>query len=281
MAALAQLTPGTVSHVLDERYYFEDGGVVFLCENKLYKLHKTRLTLKSEFFKDLFDVPQNIEAVVDSQDDHHPVNLNGSGIKDLDFRHLLLWPFIYKDKLPDPTPLQFFLTHLPTHADFSPAIQLKLSRQYSLDRWVEPAFRALMQRPLAEITVTDAEHIGVGTYYQLVQLKCKVADHKVALAFCPPDVNHSFSCLDRNLCSRIWESFWWGGYAKQLLHPDNKKSPTSIFLELDSTKGVLAEMNKLCLQNTLDTMWENNPFNEEQELAEEAYKDLCAWMNTL
>ncbi|KAJ6459864.1 hypothetical protein C8R45DRAFT_1180607 [Mycena sanguinolenta] len=138
-----------------------------------------------------------------------------------------------------------------------------------------------MQRPLAEITVTDAEHIGVGIYYQLVQLKCKVADHKVALAFCPPDVNHSFSRLDENLCSRIWESFWWGGYTKQLLHPDNKKSPTSIFLELDSTKGVLVEMNKLCLQNTLDTIWENNPFNEEQELAEEAYKDLCAWMNTL
>jgi hypothetical protein len=108
-----------------------------------------------------------------------------------------------------------------------------------------------------------------------------VADHKVALVFHPPDVNHSFSCLDENLCSRIWESFWWGGYSKQLFHPDNKKPPASILLELDPTKGLLTQMNKICLQNTMEAIWENNPFNEEQELADDAYGKLCAWMDTL
>ncbi|KAJ7804245.1 hypothetical protein B0H14DRAFT_3154063 [Mycena olivaceomarginata] len=135
-------------------------------------------------------------------------------------------------------------------------------------------------RPLTEITLADAEHIGVVTYYKLVQLKCEVADHKVALAFHPPDVNHSFSCLNENLCSRIWESFWWGGYSKQLFHPDNKKPPASILLELDPTKGLLTQMNKICLQNTMEAIWENNPFNE-QELADDAYSKLCAWMDTL
>ncbi|KAF7357895.1 BTB domain-containing protein [Mycena venus] len=299
MAEESGSSPDIVSRVRDVRYYFEDGGVVFLCENKLYKLHKTRLALKSEFFTELFEVPQDPNSVVHGHDDNHPVNLNESGITDLDFRHLLI--FLYdQDELPNPTPLQFFFsvlhlsmlwriqsgvkyvtTHLPNHADFTPAIQLKLSRQYSLDDWAGPAFRTLIQRPLAEITLADAEHIGVVTYYKLVQLKCEVADHKVALAFHPPDVNHSFSCLDENLCSRIWESFWWGGYSKQLLHPDNKKSPASILLELDPTKGLLAQMNKVCLQNTMEAIWENNPFDEEQELADDAYSKLCAWMDTL
>ncbi|KAF7355889.1 BTB domain-containing protein [Mycena venus] len=280
MAEESGSSPDIVSRVRDVRYYFEDGGVVFLCENKLYKLHKTRLALKSEFFTELFEVPQDPNSVVHGHDDNHPVNLNESGITDLDFRHLLI--FLYdQDELPNPTPLQFFFsvlhlsmlwriqsgvkyvtTHLPNHADFTPAIQLKLSRQYSLDDWAGPAFRTLIQRPLAEITLADAEHIGVVTYYKLMSTIPSAAS-------------------TRTYAPGSGSLFWWGGYSKQLLHPDNKKSPASILLELDPTKGLLAQMNKVCLQNTMEAIWENNPFDEEQELADDAYSKLCAWMDTL
>ncbi|KAJ6585821.1 hypothetical protein B0H19DRAFT_1250587 [Mycena capillaripes] len=127
----------------------------------------------------MFEVPQQPGSVVDGQDDDHPINLNASGIKDLDFRHLLV--FLYDQvEIPDPTPLQFYFsvrhlsimwriqpgvkyvtTHLPSHPDFTPAMQIKLSRQYTLEDWAGPAFRTLIERPLTAITLADAEHMGV------------------------------------------------------------------------------------------------------------------------
>ena len=180
-----------------------------------------------------------------------------------------------------PSGIRYATTQLPSHPDFTPAIQIQLSRQYDIQDWVDPAFRDLIQRPLNQITVSDAEHMGVVAYHKLVQVKCKLAEHKVGLAFNPPDVHHSFSCRDENACSRLWEWFWWGGYAKQLLHPDTKKTPAAIMLELDPTKGPIAHMNRRCLENTMEGVWEENPFNDEQEFVDEASNDLSSWMRSL
>ncbi|KAJ7025145.1 hypothetical protein C8F04DRAFT_1300529 [Mycena alexandri] len=293
---LSPMTPP----VRDVRYYFEDGGVIFLCQNVLYKLHKSRLSLKSEFFMEMFELPHNPDPNAgNGQDDDHPISLDESHIENTDFRHLLI--FLYdQDDLPNPTSLEFFVSvlrlstvwripsgvkyvkaHLPSHPDFSAAIQLKLSRQYEVDGWAAPAFRTLMELPLDRTTLSDAENMGVIAYYKLAQLKYKVAEFKTALAYHPPDVIHSFGCTDENICSRIWESFWWGGFAKQLLHPDNQKPPAAILLEVDSTKGLLTQMNKICLQNTMEYIWENNPFDEEQVLADAAWADLSDWLFTL
>ncbi|KAJ7465666.1 hypothetical protein FB451DRAFT_1402676 [Mycena latifolia] len=294
-----QATPVSTRPLRDERYYFSDGGAIFLCQSVLYNLHKTRLTMKSEFFMEMFDLPQNGQCVVDGRDDEHPINLDHSGITNLDFRYLLV--FLYdQDEVPVPTPLQYYFSvlhlsklwripsgikytilHLPSHPDFTPAIQIRLSRQYDITDWADPAFRNLVQRPLSQITLSDAEHMGVVAYYKLVQVKCKLEEHKVGLAFNPPDVYHSFSCMDENECSRLWEWFWWAGYAKHLLHPENKKTPAAIMLELDVKKGIIARMKPACLENTLEAIWDQNPFNDEKEFVDEAASDLSAWMTTL
>lgn len=92
--------------IRDERYYFDDGAVIFSvrhshslglnitifttfqCDGILYKLHKSRLTMKSEFFKNMFELPQRDEE--EGQDDEHPIHLSDDNI---DFRHLLV--FLY------------------------------------------------------------------------------------------------------------------------------------------------------------------------------------------
>ncbi|KAJ7741907.1 hypothetical protein B0H14DRAFT_2637752 [Mycena olivaceomarginata] len=201
----------------------------------------------------MFEVPQQPGAVVDGHNDDHPLNLNISDIKNADFRHLLV----------------FLYDHLGCRASTT------LTTGWS------PAFQSLMQCPISEITLSDAEHMGVVAYHKLAQFKWKVADFKTALAFHPPDVSHSFGCLDENVCSRVWETFWWGGYAKQLLHPDNKIPAAAILLELDPTKGLLSHMNRICLRNTMDSIWENNPFSDEQGFVDDAEKDLTRWMDTL
>lgn len=96
----------TTRPVRDTRYYFSDGGIVFLvsiplnqtrhlclteqiqCDGVLYNLHKTRLTLKSEFFKNMFELPQGKEKEGDN--DEHPIKLSENNT---DFRHLLV--FLY------------------------------------------------------------------------------------------------------------------------------------------------------------------------------------------
>ncbi|KAJ7764597.1 hypothetical protein DFH07DRAFT_738230 [Mycena maculata] len=288
------------SPIRDARYYFSDGVVVLLCQGVLYKLHKTRLSMKSEFFLDLFKFPQNTSTtVVDGQDDDHPLRLDDSGIQNVDFRHLLV--FLYdQDEIVAPAALQFHLSvlklsmlwripsgikyvkqQLPSHPEFTPAIQIQLSRQYDIIDWAGPAFRDLIEQPLDDIKLADSKHMGIVAFYKLIQVKHRVADYKVAMAFHPPDVHHSFGCDDENACSRLWESFWWGGFAKQLLHPNNKKKPAEILLELNPNKGVLSHMHPTCLQYTMEGIWENNPFNDEQEFMDEALIDLSSWIISL
>ncbi|KAJ7720591.1 hypothetical protein DFH07DRAFT_784364 [Mycena maculata] len=123
--------------------------------------------------------------------------------------------------------------------------------------------------------------MGVVAYHKLIQLKCKVNDFKIAIAFHPTVVVHSFGCMDEPVCSRLWESFWWRGYSKQLLIPNNVMTPAAILLEVNTTKGLLAHMPCTCIQNMMESIWESNPFNNEQEYVEEALKDLSEWMMTL
>ncbi|KAK6968888.1 hypothetical protein R3P38DRAFT_3242829 [Favolaschia claudopus] len=119
-------------------------------------------------------------------------------------------------------------TFLPCHPDFTAAMQIKLARQYSLDDWAAPAFQALIKEPLHKLTLEDAEHMGIVTYYKLVELKMKIMDHRIGLAFYPAEITHSFGCRDEVYCSKLWNSFWWGGFGKQLLHPENNKTPGAI-----------------------------------------------------
>ena len=174
--------------------------------------------------------------------------------------------------------MKYVLSQLPVHPDFTPAIQIRLARQYDIKEWTGAAFRSLVERPLSQITLADAEHMGIVTFYKLIQTKARISNHNIGIAFHPPPVQHSFSCRDENACSRVWETFWWGGYSKQLLHPDNPKTPAVIMLDVDPTKGMLTHMPELCVQNTIQHIWEDNPFNDAKEFVDEASNELAAWM---
>ncbi|KAJ7789882.1 hypothetical protein B0H14DRAFT_2307521, partial [Mycena olivaceomarginata] len=216
----------------DRRYYLSDGNVVFMCEDVLYKIHKTHLTRKSEIFRLMFDIPQG--AVVDGHDDAHPIVLHD---RNIDFRHLLI--FLYdQDEVKNPT-LQYYISilhlsrkyiiptgvryaqhNLPSLPDFTPVIQLRLARQYSILDWADAGFRGLVDRKLKDIDLEDAENMGIVAFHQLVQVHCKIQELNLGLAYNPPTVPHSPGCIDEPQCTRLWERAWWMGYAKHLLHPE-------------------------------------------------------------
>lgn len=138
-----------------------------------------------------------------------------------------------------------------------------------------------MFRQLKNITLGDAIAMGVVAYHKLVQVHCQIEELDIGLAFNPPTVVHSPGCTDENACTKLWEYAWWTGYAKQLLHPENVKSRDRILLSLDPKKGILAHINADCLQGTLDSIWEDNPFNEDENIVGEASDALRAWMERL
>ncbi|KAJ7254471.1 hypothetical protein C8J57DRAFT_1518603 [Mycena rebaudengoi] len=277
--------------VRDERYYFSDGGLIFQCGNILYNLHKTRLLLKSEFFRDMLDIQHG----VDGQDDDHPINLNTSGIVNVDFRNLLIFLYDHDEVsnptlpylisvlklskfLRIPTGVTYAVNCLPTHPDFTPATQLQLARQYEIQDWVDPAFRALIERRLSDISLADAEQIGLAAYHKLVQVKCLLADEMSGLAFNAPEVKHCSACLDEPRCSRLWEWAWWGGFGKQILHPENTKSASAIMQNLDLDHGVLSSMRRECLFRTTESIWEDNPFDDSDKEVEKASEELTAYL---
>ncbi|KAJ6571527.1 hypothetical protein B0H19DRAFT_937253 [Mycena capillaripes] len=279
-----------VPAVRHPRYYFNDGGIIFMCEGVLYRLHKSRLAKKSEFFQHMFEIPQS--NLQEGLDDQHPVLLPDSNI---DFQHLL--EFLYdQDEIENPSleyyisilhmsrkytiasGIRYAIANLPTHRGFTPAIQLRLARQYSIPHWADLGFRSLVCRRLTSITQADAENMGVVAYHKLVQVRCAVEELDLGLAFNPPTVFHSPGCLDENVCTRLWETAWWMGYAKQLLHPENVKDRFMILDSMDRSKGIVAHMGPHCLTNTLASIWEENPFNDDEGIVTQASAELKAWM---
>ncbi|KAJ7508101.1 hypothetical protein B0H11DRAFT_2218099 [Mycena galericulata] len=282
------VSPSAVPAVRDARYYFDDGGLTFLVrlplqiqitdlttKEILYKLHKTRLTPKSEFFAQMFEIPQGNSR--DGLDDEHPIVLPDSNIH---FRHLL--EFLYDQdesrKYTIPSGVKYAVAKLPTHSDFTPALQLRLARQYSVLHWADLGFCSLVYRRLKNITQADAENMGVVAFHKLVQVHCQIDELNRGLAFSPPTVLHSPGCLDEPVCTRLWESAWWSGYAKQLLHPESAGDHFKILSSMDPSKGILVHMGPGCLANTMQSIREDNPFNEDNELITTASTELTAWM---
>ncbi|KAJ7903887.1 hypothetical protein B0H13DRAFT_2523335 [Mycena leptocephala] len=156
-----------------------------------------------------------------------------------------------------PSGVKYAIAKLPTHDDFTPALQLRLARQYSILHWADLGFRSLVYRRLKNITQADAENMGVVAFHKLLQVHCQIDELNRGLAFSPPTVLHSAGCLDENVCTRLWESAWWSGYAKQLLHPERDPGSHGPRLPPD---------------------WEDNPFNDDAELITTASTELTAWM---
>lgn len=71
-------------------YYFEDGNVIFLVEETLFKIHRFFFVRDSVIFRSMFTLPPGEGKVVEGLTDDHPITL--MGVKALDFERLL-WVF--------------------------------------------------------------------------------------------------------------------------------------------------------------------------------------------
>ena len=81
----------------------------------------------------------------------------------------------------------------------------------------------------------------------------------------PPPVE-SFLCGTTERCKQAWNTAWWGGFAKHILHPDNPLSGHDAMQVLNDAQ--IPGMCKDCLWNAVGSAWEVNPFDELEMVCE-------------
>ena len=112
------------------------------------------------------------------------------------------------------TGCSYVINTLPTHPEFSAALQLCLTQQFNIFEWVAPAFHTLMAKPLNKLTPVEVEMMGAWAYYILSQTQKKVELNQISVAFYAPQVVSSWNCDNVAACKVEWDKAWWSSSAK-------------------------------------------------------------------
>jgi len=92
-----------------ERFYFEDGSVIFLVENTLYRIHKSFLTRDSVVFSELFALPCPPDQQPEGITDDKPIELKGQNREDFECFLSFYYPSDLIFKPPTPEEILSFL----------------------------------------------------------------------------------------------------------------------------------------------------------------------------
>ncbi|KIJ34739.1 hypothetical protein M422DRAFT_51824 [Sphaerobolus stellatus SS14] len=248
------------SGIHDTEWYREDGDIIFLVENVLFKISSWLLSTNSPIFHTLFTLPQNdgsqrlvggamsgtevvvrTERPLEGTADSNPIVLPGITAEDFGYLMDILYNGQFK---PPPYPLEQLIAvlslgsrfdmskakdwaiyHLSTRVDVHPAQMLELAQSYNVDKWVEPAFRSLVQHRLSSLDTGNTMRLGLRRFAGLAKLKELISNAKLSLAFGGKQffTSNTF-CQDSNQCRRSWETIYWIRVSSKILHPDKPVS---------------------------------------------------------
>ncbi|KAI0644967.1 hypothetical protein C8Q79DRAFT_912026 [Trametes meyenii] len=169
-------------------FYFEDGNLVILVENTLFKVFRSTFTRHSSVFKDLFSLPTCPNGMpAEGHDDDNPLHF--SGISATDFERLLwvLYPPSYAAHKPKTVDEWRSILSLATRWEFasirtlaihelrtlsmSPVERILLAQEFDIDgRWALSAYTALCERP-EPLTLAEGARLGLETALRIAQLR--------------------------------------------------------------------------------------------------------------
>jgi len=144
-------------------YYFNDSQVVLKVEQKIYKIHRYFLVRESEFFQDLFSLPQGDSASVEGVDDEHPICVPDTPIKE--FENLLRFFYFgmhddYKPTVADWIAMLSISTRLIFQKvreraikeitallnEIDPFDLIGLAVKHDVEQWLMPTYRRIVTR---------------------------------------------------------------------------------------------------------------------------------------
>ncbi|KAG9309792.1 hypothetical protein JVU11DRAFT_10168 [Chiua virens] len=188
------------------------------------------------------DNPIVLHGIVRQEFDHLLCYLHGrrgGSDSELERREFLISVLKLSDLYQIDTGFQFAVSELKRASPmpFEPSLKLKLGRQYRINKWVEPAFCALMERPVSSITRLEAHQMGMEFFWILVTTKAEIEDHYRALAYTEPALDQLGDlCETPQACAAVWKDEWWNGIARHLLHPETPcRSQSGIIALLEGT----------------------------------------------
>jgi hypothetical protein len=185
-------------------YYFDDSQIVLKVEEKIYKIHRYFLIRESEFFEDLFSLPQGDSETVEGRDDEHPICVPDTPIKEFD--NLLRFFYFgmhddYKLTVADwiamlsiSTRLNFpkvrerAIKELTARLDeIDPFDLIGLAVKYDVQQWLMPAYRRIVTRANL-ITHEEAQKIPFPMAVMLMRSREQHwKDHRSARLYSNPD----------------------------------------------------------------------------------------------
>ncbi|KAL4245354.1 hypothetical protein ABKN59_009790 [Abortiporus biennis] len=198
MASLLNMSPEFDTSTIHEEtphplhhkdYYLEDGNLVILVENILFRVFRSTFRRHSSVFNDLFMLPEPVEGAtgVEGSSDENPLVF--SGISTVDFERLLwiLYPPNYSMCKASTLDEWTSILHLATQWEFadirtlairslqsidiSPVDRILLSREYDIGgRWVLSAYTALCERA-EPLTLAEASKLGLETSVRVAQMR--------------------------------------------------------------------------------------------------------------
>ncbi|OJT13806.1 hypothetical protein TRAPUB_9653 [Trametes pubescens] len=206
-------------------YYFEDGNLVILVENTLFRLFRSTFTRHSVVFKDLFSLPTGPKGQpIEGDDDANPLTF--SGISATDFERLL-WVLYPPDfNTPKPTSAAEWhsilslasrwelasvralaLRHLQS-LSLPPVDRVLLAREFDLGgRWALAAYTALCERP-QPLSLDEAARLGLPTATRVAQVREELQARKHSSAG-----KGGYHSLTRSAAARLGAGTGAGGGA--------------------------------------------------------------------
>ncbi|PCH41086.1 hypothetical protein WOLCODRAFT_99816 [Wolfiporia cocos MD-104 SS10] len=169
-----------------QEFYFEDGNVVILVEDTLYKLYRSLLEKYSTVFHEMWAMPPPPESTEGTTDDD-PIVLHGISVADFNIFLQLLYPSVQRsfEATTDEEWMsscnqgnRWGVTTLPSAtADklkappMNPVTRIVLWAQFGLDRnALVPAYSALIARPQS-LTAEEAYKIGTNDVAKLTEAR--------------------------------------------------------------------------------------------------------------
>ncbi|KAF7970472.1 hypothetical protein HWV62_33891 [Athelia sp. TMB] len=160
-----ELEGGEKKHPL---YYFKDGSLTFLIEEKLYNVHRYFFERDSSYFRSILEGPQGTN-------DRNPLVIPGLSCNDFDEFLAILYPADFRHPTEKTTPQWTSILHLAAKWEFEsikwlaidnltanavPVDKIVLGRRYGISEWLPGAYEAVCMRETS-LTVEEGIKLGV------------------------------------------------------------------------------------------------------------------------
>jgi hypothetical protein len=161
--------------------------------------------------------------------------------------------------------------------------RIKLSREFCVTEWIEPAFRELYTSDWLKLKDADVEKIGLKFFATAVKARAAVDRHRGRLAHCAPPVVCSPPCIPdsriHERCVSAWQEVWWKRIGRHMLHPVNPCpfSDVIAYIERVDVKG----MQPACLRETIHSLKTTDRFGYEEQVIRQAIDSIAAYQLTL